>query len=631
MPTVLRRASLVFVHDLLMVTLAWLGAYWLHNDLRPVEAPLWAQALQGLPWVVCLQGTIFYVFQLYRSLWRFASTPDLVQIGKATLIGAGLIGINGYFQPSSQTIPISIPILYALLLFLAVSIPRLIYRLKKDGYREPDSGKRALVVGAGQAGYMLIRDLLQDGAPEYRPVALVDDDPHKLGREIRGIRVVGRCDQIPYLVRHHRIEAILIAVPSASDEQMWHIIRHCERAQVPFLTVPSLRESLNQPVSKKTLRPVSIEDLLGRDPAHLDWPRIRQHLEAKTVLVTGGGGSIGSELCRQLAQLTIARLVILDRCEYNLYRVERLLKEQFDDITFIPVLGDITDDVAIRELMITYRPQVIFHAAAHKQVPLLEGQIREAVRNNVLGTAGLARHAVEHGVEEFVLVSTDKAVHPTNVMGATKRGAEVICQSFNRLRKTRFVTVRFGNVLDSAGSVVPLFREQIAKGGPVTVTHPQITRYFMTIPEACQLIMQAAALGEGGEIFVLDMGKPVSIRYLAEQMILLSGKRPGIDIAIEYIGLRPGEKLHEELFYPDENLYPTPYEKLRQAGAPACDPKIITKLLEQIHTACQNFDLEQLDVLLHTLVPEYTVNEPTDISLPNENLMLRSHRQTGAD
>ncbi|BCX87691.1 hypothetical protein MIN45_P0058 [Methylomarinovum tepidoasis] len=627
MPTVLRRAWLVFIHDLIMVALAWLGAYWLHNDLHPVPPQLQDQALHWLPWVVCLQGTIFYQFQLYRSLWRFASTPDLLQIGKATSMGAGLIGAASYIQPPPYPLPAAIPVLYALLLFLAVSVPRLIYRLKKDSHREPDSGKRALVVGAGRAGYMLIRDLLQDSAPEYRPVALVDDNPHKLGREIRGIRVVGPCSQIPYLVRRYHIETVLIAIPSASDTQMRRIITHCEQAGVPFLTLPSPRERLNrnQPISKKTLRPVSIEDLLGREPTRLDWPSIHRHLATKTVLVTGGGGSIGAELCRQLANLPIHRLILFERCEYNLYRTERTLREHFESTEIVPVLGDITDKVAVREVLVKYRPEVIFHTAAYKHVPLLENQVREAVHNNVLGTARLAELAVEHGVDKFVLVSTDKAVHPTNVMGATKRGAEVICQSFNLLQKTRFVTVRFGNVLDSAGSVVPLFREQIASGGPVTVTHPEITRFFMTIPEACQLIMQAAALGQGGEIFVLDMGQPVSIRYLAEQMILLSGKRPGIDIAIEYIGLRPGEKLHEELFYPEEDLQPTPYEKLKQASAPACDPKIIVKLLAQIHSACQEFDIPQLYVLLQTLVPEYRPEEPSRESIPTHPNRRRTH------
>jgi FlaA1/EpsC-like NDP-sugar epimerase len=600
----LRTPILVLVHDLFLIPLAWLGAYWLRFNLEPIPQELFLKSLQFLPWVVGIQGISFYAFRLYRSLWRFASLPDLIQIAKAVLVGSLFILGLGFFYDRLEAIPRSVPLLYAVLLLILIGTPRVLYRALKDQVTTRLSGKRALIVGAGRAGEMLVRELKAQH-PEYRPVVLVDDDPKKQGREIRGVRVVGGCHKIPKLVAKHRIDVILIAIPSATDRQMRRIVEYCEQAEVPFLTLPSLKESLFYRSVGMGLREVSIEDLLGREPAQLDWHAIHTHLCHKTVMVTGAGGSIGSELCRQLASLPIERLILFELCEYNLFRIENDLRRNFPKLSIAPILGNITDPASVRQALANHQPQVVFHAAAYKHVPLLETQLREAVHNNCLGTRILAEAAIEAEVEEFVLISTDKAVNPSNVMGATKRAAEMICQSLDTLGKTRFLTVRFGNVLDSAGSVVPLFREQIRRGGPITVTHPEVSRYFMTIPEACQLIMQAAAAGKGGEIFVLDMGEPIKIRYLAEQMIRLSGKRPGIDIEIRYTGLRPGEKLNEELFYADENLAPTGHNKLLLAYSRPCDPRIIAKLLDQMAKACQAYDEEQLLILLRTLVPEY--------------------------
>lgn len=601
----LRTPSLVLLHDLFLIPLAWLGAYWLRFNLEPIPEEVFLQGLKLLPLVVGVQGIAFYYFRLYRSLWRFASLPDLLQIAKAVLVGSVCITCGGFFYDRLESIPRSVPFIYSALLPILIGTPRLIYRAWKDQVATLLTGKRTLVVGAGRAGEMLVRDLLQATTPEYRPVVLVDDDPKKKGREIRGIRVAGGCRKIPKLAAKYRIDAILIAIPSATDRQMRRIVEYCEQAEVPFLTLPSLKESLFYRSVGMGLREVSIEDLLGRAPARLDWHAIHTHLCHKTVMVTGAGGSIGSELCRQLASLPVARLILFELCEYNLFRIENDLRQRAPKLSIVPILGNITDQVSIRQAMETHRPQIVFHAAAYKHVPLLEKQLREAVHNNCLGTRIVAEAAIEAGVEEFVLISTDKAVNPCNVMGATKRAAEMICQSLDSFGTTRFLTVRFGNVLDSAGSVVPLFREQIRMGGPVTVTHPEISRYFMTIPEACQLIMQAAAAGKGGEIFVLDMGEPIKIRYLAEQMIRLSGKRPGIDIEIRYTGLRPGEKLNEELFYADENLATTIHSKLLLAHSRPCDPRIIAKLLDQMSKACQAYDEDQLMILLRTLVPEY--------------------------
>jgi FlaA1/EpsC-like NDP-sugar epimerase len=358
---------------------------------------------------------------------------------------------------------------------------------------------------------------------------------------------------------------ILLAVPSAGAREMQRLVGLCEQSGVPFRTVPQLGTLMAGQVSIGQLRAVSIEDLLGRDPVTLDWDGIRAGLAGREILVTGAGGSIGSELVRQIAATGPERLILVDNGEYNLYAIEMELRDSYPGLSFSRHLLDVTDAPAVEALFQAERPRIVFHAAAYKHVPMLEDQVRVAVRNNVLGTRTVAQAASDFSCERFVLISTDKAVHPANVMGATKRVAEALCQALDRRSETRFITVRFGNVLDSAGSVVPLFRRQIERGGPLTVTHPEIERFFMTIPEACQLIMQAAVIGDGGEIFVLDMGEPVKIRYLAEQMIRLSGREPGRDVQIQYIGLRPGEKLYEELFYASEDLTPTRHPKIRVA------------------------------------------------------------------
>ena len=466
------------------------------------------------------------------------------------------------------------------------------------------SGQRALVVGAGRAAELLVRDLLRVRDAKFVPFAMVDDDPGKRGSEIHGVRVRGGCDQIPVLVESLDLDIILIALPSADDREMRRIVGICETVGVPFLTLPSVQEMLSDQIFGH-LREVSIEDLLGRTPVQLDRKAVSQRIKNARILVTGGGGSIGSELCQQIARFEPSELMIFEQCEFNLYRIERVLHQQYPGLKLRAFLGDVTDEVAVRRALAESLPDLIFHAAAYKHVPLLQGQIRQAVRNNVLGTRIVAKAAMAQGVKGFVLISTDKAVRPTNVMGATKRAAEKLVQSLDGERGTRFITVRFGNVLDSAGSVVPLFREQIRSGGPVTVTHPEVTRYFMTIPEACQLIMQAAAVGKGGEIFVLDMGEPILIRYLAEQMIRLSGKRVNQDICIDFVGLRPGEKLTEELFLEDERPMPTPHEKLLLARSVALNLGEIDELLEGMKAAVDGFDEALLHRQLLALVPEF--------------------------
>jgi FlaA1/EpsC-like NDP-sugar epimerase len=407
------------------------------------------------------------------------------------------------------------------------------------------------------------------------------------------------------IAREVAADMLLIAMPSISNQQMQRVVELCESVGLPFQTVPRLQDVVEGRSSFNQLKQVAIEDLLGRAPVSLDWTAIRTSLSGRRVLVTGGGGSIGSELCRQVARLGVDSLCVLEQSEYNLYRIEQELRAEFPDLIFQPVLGDCGDAASIEHAMALTKPQSVFHAAAYKHVPMLQEQLREAVRNNVLATQTVALAAIRHEVETFVLISTDKAVNPTNVMGASKRIAEMLCQALARDSSTRFITVRFGNVLDSAGSVVPLFREQIQRGGPVTVTHPEITRYFMTIPEACQLILQAAALGQGGEIFALDMGEPVRIRYLAEQMIRLAGKQPDKDIAIVYTGLRPGEKLFEELFHPQESYQPTNHAKIMLAQPRELPRASLEQALHGARQAVMRYDEKALEQLLGQFVPEY--------------------------
>jgi FlaA1/EpsC-like NDP-sugar epimerase len=461
-----------------------------------------------------------------------------------------------------------------------------------------------LVLGAGRAGEALARDLRRDS--QYRAVGFLDDNPALRGAKLHGIPVLGTLDDLERVARETAAEMLLIAMPSASNQQMQRVVERCEQVDIAFRTVPRLQDVVEGRSSFNQIKEVAIEDLLGREPVSLDWTAIRTGLAGKRVLVTGGGGSIGSELSRQVARLGAETLIVLERSEYNLYRIEQELRREFPELLLRPLLGDCADDAVLERLLGEWRPQVVFHAAAYKHVPLLEEQVREAVRNNVLGTRAVAAAADRHSVETFVLISTDKAVNPANVMGATKRAAELVCHSFAGGSRTRFVTVRFGNVLDSAGSVVPLFREQIRQGGPVTVTHPEISRYFMTIPEACQLILQAAVLGQGGEVFALDMGEPVRIRYLAEQMIRLAGKIPDRDIAIVYTGLRPGEKLFEELFHEQESYSSTAHRKIFLAEPRTHDGAGDTvALLRRLQQACARYDEPELLRVLRQLVPEF--------------------------
>ena len=607
------RAAVV-AHDLLMTAIAWSVADTLRYALlpQPVSVDIFTPELLI---VLAVQGAIFYWTGLYKGLWRFASLPDLWNILRASVVGALAIGLALFLYSRLNGIPRSVLLIYPALLCVLLGLPRLAYRYWKDSRVDlfhAKHSKRVLVIGAGRAGEALVRDLRRDAS--YHAAGFIDDNPELRGARVHGIPVLGRLEKMPELAREAGAEMLLIAMPSADKAQMRRVVELCEQTGLPFRTVPRLDDVVAGRAQFNELKEVAIEDLLGREPVKLDWSAIRQGLTGKHVLVTGGGGSIGSELCRQIARLGAASLTVIELSEYNLYRIEQELRAQYPELLLRGLIGDCGDPGTCANAFAQARPNVVFHAAAYKHVPLLQEQLREAFRNNVLATREVASAAAQHGAESFVLISSDKAVNPTSVMGACKRIAEIVCQAVAPASNTRFITVRFGNVLDSAGSVVPLFREQIRNGGPVTVTHPEISRYFMTIPEACQLILQATAMGEGGETFALDMGEPVRIRDLAEQMIRLAGKQPGRDIAIVYTGLRPGEKLFEELFHPLENYASTAHPKIFRAAQREFSAALALAQIDRGAHASTDFDEEALRACVAALLPGYRwqTGEPSE-------------------
>ncbi len=599
----------VVIHDLTMVWLSWTAITsfrWSFEMDRP-ELGLFGPEVFL---VLSAQGLIFWITGLYKGLWRFASLPDLWNILRAATLGALAIAVTLFLYNRLQTVPRTVLLVYPPALAVLLGLPRLAYRYWKDNrldFLSRSPGMRVLVLGAGRAGDTLVRGLVREN--RYLVVGMLDDNPQLRGARVHGVPVLGMLGQLPELARETAAQMVLIAMPSANSSQMQRVVGFCEATGLPFRTMPRLADVVAGRSSFGELKEVAIEDLLGREQIQLDWTSIRTGISGKRVLITGGGGSIGSELCRQVARLGAESLTIVELSEFNLYRIEQELRREFPDLLLDSRIGDCGDHSACERAFAQSRPHVVFHAAAYKHVPLLQEQVREAFRNNVLGTQTVAEAAERHGVECFVLISTDKAVNPSSVMGACKRAAEIFCQNFAAQSRTRFITVRFGNVLDSAGSVVPLFRKQIQRGGPVTVTHPEITRYFMTIPEACQLILQAGVLGKGGEIFALDMGEPVKITYLAEQMILLAGKQPGRDIEVVFTGLRSGEKLFEELFHPLENYQATSHAKIFLAQPRGVAWTLLTAQLKQARLAVAEYDEDQLRRILDQLLPEFAARD----------------------
>ena len=600
------RAAVV-AHDLVMVIVSWLAAGWIIHQGQFIgvigSLPIAAEVFL----ITLVQGLVLWSTGLYKGLWRFASFPDLWNIARACTFGTILI-ISAltivYGAEVRQVVPAVL--FYPIILFVALGLPRMCYRFWKDSRVPVSTGeqglKRSLILGAGRSGALLERELRHRGASDV--VGFLDDDQRLRSAQVHGIPVLGTIDDLPRVAREVGADQAIIAMPSANNQEMQRIVEICEKSEIEFRTLPTLNDLGNKATRIDDLKRVAIDDLLGREPVKLVWDSIRDGLAGKRVMITGGGGSIGSELCRQIARLNPVELIVVDNSEYALYRIDHELQTEFQDLIFYSVLGDICDSATVEKVVGEYKPDMIFHAAAYKHLPILQTQIREAFRNNVIGTMRLAEAADRHGVANFVLISTDKAVNPANIMGATKRVAEMLCQNMNEHSDTRYLTVRFGNVLNSNGSVVPLFKEQIARGGPVTVTHPEISRYFMTISEASQLIMQAAVLGSGGEIYVLDMGEPVKITYLAEQLIRLSGKEPGKDIQIIYTGLRPGEKLYEELFHELEPYETTKHEKIFLAHPRKGNWDSLTTELRAAEAAVKRYDTQKLKHILLRLVPE---------------------------
>lgn len=598
-----------FIHDFISIPLAWFGAYWCRFNLSDIPEEYFEYALYHTPLVIGVQVVFFWVFGLYRGVWRFASLPDLTRIIKSIILGSLVITLTLFFTTRLDLVPRSVMPVYSMLLLFILGGSRFIYRWSKDRKILPYvSQKRVLIVGAGEAGDGLVRDLFRNDH-SFAPIGFVDDRERKLGREIHGVRILGSSRDIPELVKKHRIELIFIALPSANAQEMRRINTICESTGVPVRTLPGMNDLVEGRVGVKSLRDISIEDLLGRDPVSLDWKMMQDSLNGKTILVSGGAGSIGSELCRQLLRLTPKKLIILDNSEYHLFCLQQELCQSKLAHIIDYKLIDVCDHKALNWIFSNELPNIVFHAAAFKHVPLLQPQMRAAVKNNVLGTYYVAQNAIRYQAEKFVLVSTDKAVNPTNIMGATKRIAELVCQYFQLKQQTKFITVRFGNVLGSRGSVLETFKKQMQQGGPLTITHPEVTRYFMTIPEASQLILQAQSIGEGGELFVLDMGEPIKIRYMAEQMIRLSGKRVNEDIALKFIGLREGEKLFEELFHQQENLLKTDHSKIMRAKLEYIDPKNLETTLNTLFAACLDFNFNEMLVLMNKLVPEFLPKE----------------------
>ena len=615
----------VVVHDLFMVWLAWTGLHAFRYAIRSEPSPLLPLSMQvGL--VLLAQGLVFWRVGLYRGIWRFASVPDLINILKASVFGLVAISVGLFLYNRLEHVPRSVLMMYPVVLTALLGMPRLLYRAWKDRQRRrsDQGGVRVLILGAGQAGETLVRDLRRTGT--YNPVGFLDDAGKLRGSYLQGLPVLGSVDEVQRIAPETAAGLLVIAMPSLDAAALRRVVAACERTGLPFRRVPRFDDLLEGRSLPGELKEVAIEDLLGRDPVTPDWKAIRGWLGGRSILVTGAGGSIGSELCRQCARNGATRITMVEIDELALATMDAELQRDFPQVKRVPVLGDCGDPAVMRHAL-RHTPEAVFHAAAYKQVPLLQTQLREAVRNNVLATATVVRESRASGVGCFVLISTDKAVDPVNVLGATKRLAEIICNPLAAGDTgMRSVTVRFGNVLDSAGSVVPLFREQIRNGGPVTVTDARVTRYFMTIPEACQLILQSAAMGADRAVYTLDMGDPVPIRLLAEQMIRLAGKKPETDIAIVYTGLRAGEKLHETLFHADERYHSTSHPKIMQAEARGIEPARIDAAISRLREAVELYDIDALALGLREGVLEFvpdgspSVPPATVVAFPTRSL-----------
>jgi FlaA1/EpsC-like NDP-sugar epimerase len=578
---------IALLHDVAMASFAWFFAYLLRFNFS-IPTEFVSSLLQTLPWIVVLQALVFVYMGLYRGVWRFASVSDLKRIILAVSASVVVIVAVFFMLKLDIIIPRSVLVLDPVLLVLMMGGSRFTYRAWKDHQLYGTTlkqGTPVLVLGAGEAAIALVKDLARSS--QWQVVGLLDDDKRLIGREVFGVKVKGVINDLNAVAKRFAITHVIVAMPAVHHLKRRQAIDLANELGLEVLTVPAIEDMMSGKVSISQIRKVDVEDLLGRDAVKLDNSGLMALINNNAVLVTGAGGSIGSELCRQIVKFDPQTLICLDISEFALYQLEQEFTASGLSVQLVYLTCDVKNKTRLANFLAQYQPTVVFHAAAYKHVPMMENSnVWEALSNNVIGTYTLAQACKDANVAKFVLISTDKAVNPTNVMGASKRLAEMVCQGLQDDlppdgQGTRFVMVRFGNVLGSSGSVIPKFREQIAKGGPITITHPEITRYFMSIPEAAQLVMQAGLMGQGGEIFVLDMGEPVKIAALAADMVRLSGLQPD-DIKIEYVGLRPGEKLYEELLADDEHTMPTPHEKLRIAKARKPAAAWVNRLLSWI-------------------------------------------------
>lgn len=628
------RVVILLVLDAICVNISYIAAFLLRFDFE-VSAVFysWFEAyVNSILWVTLIQLAVFWLFGLYNSLWKYAGTEEILKVAAGSV--AGGMAVIVYLEAVQDKFPRSVYIYAICLNMLLIGGIRLFYRIIRD-HRHPGNfnvyamrhtGRRAplengtqtskvMLVGAGDAGASIIKEIRQH--PEYnrKVVVAVDDNPTKKNRRIAGVKIAGGREDIRRLARKYGVDEIVIAIPSAKKKETQEIVNECNKTRCKLKILPGLSDLINGKVSISRLRDVDIEDLLGREPVQVNWKEITSYLEGRIVMVTGGGGTIGSELCRQIAEFRPRKLIAVDIYENTVFELKNEMKRLYPYIEFEVTIASIRDQRRLEELFIKYKPHVIFHAGAHKHVPLMEENPKEAIVNNVLGTKYMVDLADRYAVEKFVLISTDKAVNPANVMGATKRICEMILQDKSAHSRTSYSAVRFGNVLGSNGSVIPIFRKQIEQGGPVTVTHPDIRRYFMIIPEAVQLVIQAGAMAQGGEIFILDMGEPVRIMDLAENIIRLSGYIPHVDIDIVISGLRPGEKLYEELLLDEEGMKQTEHNKI-YVGHPIKPPAELEQLLagggsEKLETSVSKVAAGTEDEArqwLHRMVPNYQEN-----------------------
>lgn len=626
MKTIRKNLLFIVAADAILILTALTGAYLVRFELK---IPFFYQQnlFAVMPWMVGIKLSTFYTFKLYKGMWRYTSISDLLDIIKAASLGSLIVVTAILLSTRFVGFSRSVFIIDWFLTILLISGFRLSVRLfyervstdelspsafltlMKSFSRKKENEKKLIIIGAGNSGEKICREILNNPHLNYEIVGFLDDDTSKIGRAIHGIKIIGTMADLPTVAIKTRADEILIAITNADGKQMRRIVDACKKTGVPFKTVPGYGELINGKLSVKAIRDVAYRDLLGREIVKLDEAGIESYLKGKTILVTGAGGSIGSELCRQICRFRPQNILLFERAESSLYHIELELKDNFKNVKATPILGDILDICQLDAIFKRFDPEVVFHAAAYKHVPMLEIQPWKAVENNIKGTANLLESSVRRHVERFVFVSTDKAVRPTNVMGASKRIAEMLiqCQPDMVNVHTHFSIVRFGNVLGSVGSVVPLFKRQIEQGGPVTVTHPKMTRYFMTIPEACQLILQAGALiGDDRVIvYVLDMGGPIKIADMAKDLIRLSGFEPDKDIQIKFIGLRPGEKLYEELITEGEGVVSTSHKKIMALRGTSCDLSILNGKIEQLFHAASEQDTDAIKTLIKKIVVDY--------------------------